>query len=230
MSLTKSDGNMYPWVTHMHTHIGGECPHRCSYCYTQKGVARLSGKYKGAPRLIEKELDVNYGSGRTIFLEHMTDLFAEGIRRSWVDAVLAHTNQYPCNTYVLQTKNPARALAWYSYLPPSTLLGTTIETNRDRPRISEAPPPSERARKMCELRAEGARLFVTIEPIMDFDPEVLAGWVYDIRPEFVNIGADSKKSCLPEPSAEKVRRFLALLNGIEVRQKSNLERIMGAER
>lgn len=35
MALTKSKGNMYPWVTHTHTHLRGECPHGCRYCYVQ---------------------------------------------------------------------------------------------------------------------------------------------------------------------------------------------------
>ena len=33
MPLVKSTGNMYSWVDCMHTHLGGECPHKCSYCY-----------------------------------------------------------------------------------------------------------------------------------------------------------------------------------------------------
>lgn len=49
-----------------------------------------------------------------------------------------------------------------------------------------------------------------------------------VRPSFVNIGADSKGHGLIEPSAEKV---LALIDGItktgiEIRQKTNLERIL----
>lgn len=31
MSLKKSTGNMYPWVTHTHTHLGGECSHKCVF-------------------------------------------------------------------------------------------------------------------------------------------------------------------------------------------------------
>ena len=31
-------------------------------------------KYKGPLRLIEKELAVNYGTGKTIFIEHCNDL------------------------------------------------------------------------------------------------------------------------------------------------------------
>jgi len=41
---------------------------------------------------------------------------------------------------------------------------------------------------------------------MDFDPEILAGWVFSAYPNFVNIGADSKWAHLPEPRGSPERR------------------------
>lgn len=35
MPLNRSTGNMFSWVTHTRTHLGGQCPHQCSYCYVQ---------------------------------------------------------------------------------------------------------------------------------------------------------------------------------------------------
>jgi DNA repair photolyase len=185
----------------------------------------MSGYYKGPPRLVEKELKIPYGKGKTIFLEHLNDLFAEGIESSWTRAILSHAGRYPENTYVFQTKNPARVYSSLESFPPSFMLGTTIETNRDLGEFTKAPPTAERAFKMAELRADGIRVFVTVEPVMDFDPEILAGLLHDIKPEFINIGADSKNCQLPEPSAQKVRRFLKLMAGIEIREKTNLRRI-----
>jgi DNA repair photolyase len=54
MSLKKSTGNMYPWVTHTHCHLGGQCPHKCVYCYVDNFPYGRPEKYKGALRLIEK--------------------------------------------------------------------------------------------------------------------------------------------------------------------------------
>lgn len=79
---------MYPWVTHTHSHLAGECPHRCSYCYVQAMAKRspaLKERFSGPLRLIEKELDVNYGTGKTIFVEHMNDLFAEKVPQEFID-------------------------------------------------------------------------------------------------------------------------------------------------
>jgi DNA repair photolyase len=231
MSLSKSKGNMYPWVTHMHTHLAGECPHRCSYCYVQTGPARLSGKYKGPIRLVESELSVNYGSGKTIFMEHMNDLFAEGVDGRTIAAILEHARTYPSNTYVFQTKNPGRAFYEFSgQFPPSFMMGTTAETNRPIRNISRAEDPEDRLLNIGEFSRSGIKTFVTIEPIMDFDmghPWEFDGLLIKAGPSFVNIGADSKGCGLAEPSWNKIVELTKRLSGagIEIREKHNLERL-----
>jgi hypothetical protein len=68
---------------------------------------------------------------------------------------------------------------------------------------------------------------ITIEPVMDFDVDILAMWIHEIHPFFVNLGADSKNRGLPEPTREKVMALVAALDeyGIELREKHNLERL-----
>lgn len=227
MSLKKSHGNMYPWVTHMHNHLAGECGHRCSYCYVGRNRFGRAEKYTGPPRFLEEELAVGYGAGRTIFIEHMNDLFCKEIPNIWILEILAHARKYPGNSYVFQTKNPERAIGWRAYFPDGSLIGTTIETNRPV-ECSQAPSPYSRKNGIAELRDRGRRVFVTIEPIMDFDVEILADWIAEIKPEFVNIGADSKGSSLAEPPAEKITALINLLTraGIIIREKKNLERLL----
>ncbi len=226
--LTKARGNMYPWVTHCHTHLAGECPHRCSYCYVQRGAARLSGKYKGPLRLIEQEFKVNYGQGRTIFIEHLNDLFAEGVPDEWIERIVEHVWRFNRNWYVFQTKNPGRAIGFMRGLPAESSVGVTIETNRDTSAWSKAPSPTERAYGAHAL-LEWTSTFITIEPILDFDLAEFADLIRRCYPSFVNIGADSKGCGLPEPPADKVRDLIRELHrlGIEIRQKTNLERILG---
>jgi DNA repair photolyase len=226
MSLKKSAGNMYEWVTHQHCHLGGECPHKCVYCYVNSFPFGRPEKYKGPLRLIEKEFAVNYGTGKTIFIENCNDLFAAGVPKEFIERVVGHCRDWPQNTYVFQTKNPSNYLQWISLMPPNFLLGCTIETNRNIPKISKAPKPVERARAMNCLT--GQRRFLTLEPIMDFDVDILADWIWRIKPEFCNIGADSKRHNLSEPPAEKVHALIAKLTeyGIEIREKHNLERLL----
>jgi len=227
MPLKKSSGNMYPWVTHTHNHLGGECPHRCSYCYVDNPRFGRPARYTGELRLIEAEFAVKYGEGRTIFVENMGDLFAAKVPSDFIRRILAHCAAWPKNIYVFQTKNPERFCAFYDQIPAGSLLGTTVETNRLIPGISEAPIPFRRLQALWWVPKQFRR-FVTIEPIFQFDIEPLASWLRGVSPEFVNIGADSKNHGLPEPTAAEVAALIAVLKkcGIEVREKHNLQRLI----
>jgi len=233
MPLKKTDGNMYPWVTHTHSHLGGACPHQCSYCYVQAMASRfpnMKARYSGVPKIYKKELAVNYGSGRTIFLEHMNDLFASGVSHRDRMRILAHAREYRENKYVFQTKNPAIAIHYRYCFWEGWMIGTTIETNRQYPGImGNTPPPSGRMEGMEQwcFCADWVRRFVTVEPILDFDVRKLSAMIRRCKPEFVNIGADSKGTGLPEPRWEKVQALIDDLSAfeIEIRQKRNLDRL-----
>jgi hypothetical protein len=70
-------------------------------------------------------------------------------------------------------------------------------------------------------------LYITIEPIMDFDIDEMVEYIQQCDPKQVNIGADSMKSNLPEPSKEKVVKLIAELKKFTiVHEKSNLRRIL----
>jgi len=235
MPLNESKGQMYSWVGFTHTHLGGECPHKCSYCYTGRGRFGRPPRYEGPLRLIEKEFNVNYGTDRIIFVENCNDLFAFEVPHEMILRVLEHCCKYPDNTYVFQTKNPLRYFGYLKSMPPHVMLGTTIETNRKVLVMahSKAPEPSLRKEGMVRLTKgnlwkENLKTFVTIEPIMDLDVDVMLLWLQQINPTFVNVGADSKGTNLPEPSADKVHALLDGIGrlGIEIRQKSNLTRLL----
>ena len=236
MPMNEADGNMYPWVTNTHCHHRGRCGYGCTYCYTQH--MRSKRFYQGPMRLVDKELKESYGSGKTIFIDHMIDLFADSIPAENIKRVLAHCRQYPDNTYVFQTRNPTRAYAFYlmtdeqdeSLFPEDFIVGTTIETNRrDLTRhYSKAPDPEARAWGMSWLDAP-KQTFVTIEPIMDFDLTYFVGLLRQTQKDFINIGADSKHQNLPEPSKAKTLQLIDALRecGYDVRLKANLGRIIG---
>ena len=224
MALKKSKGNMYSWVSHTHSHLGGICPHKCIYCYVDNPRFGRPVKYQGELRLIEDEFKVKYGSGRVIFIENCNDLFADAVPQKFITRILNHCKEYPDNTYVFQTKNPDNYLQWLSQMPKSYILGCTIETNRDIPNISKAPKPVDRARAMTCLPG---RKFITVEPCLAFDVDILADWIRRINPEFLNLGADSKSRNLPEPTVADIMALVAKLKeyGIELREKHNLARL-----
>lgn len=230
MPLKESKGNMYTWLSHVHCHLGGECMHKCRYCYVDNPRWGRPERYTGKIRLIEREFNVNYGSGKTIFIENCNDMFATDVPTEFIQRIIAHCNRFPDNTYVFQTKNPARFISGRDEIvfPKNSIFGTTIETNRNMSLISNAPSAQERMKAMVAM-PPSERKFVTIEPVMDFDVHVLAQWIADINPEFLNLGADSKNHNLPEPSVAKVHELVDALHamGIELREKHNLNRLKG---
>ena len=59
----------------------------------------------------------------------------------------------------------------------------------------------------------------------------MAGWIEDINPLFVSIGADSKKHNLKEPTGKKIRELIVELKKItEVRIKKNLKPLFEGEK
>jgi DNA repair photolyase len=217
MGLNKSKGNMYDWVTHTWSPIVG-CSHQCEYCYVKA--------FREQPvRPILRHDFPNLGDERTIFVGHLCDMFAEDTPEAMVNSVLRHCMVYSSNVYVFQTKNPRRYRLFD--LPRVSIVGTTIETNRADvlAKISKAPPPEERAEQIAEV---GRERFVTIEPILDFDTRTFADMIHAANPDFVNIGADSKKHGLPEPTREKVQELIEALTarGITIRKKVNLNRLI----
>jgi len=234
MSLTKSQGNMYDWVTHTHSHLRGKCSHECEYCYVQalaKRFPNMAKKYSGEIRLDRKELDVNYGKGNLIFVEHMNDLFADAVDDKIVYDILNHCLDFPDSDYVFQTKNPARMLDFIGAIPNGSLLGTTIESNRIHSVMGNAPSPFVRMLNMIKIgeagENKGIKTFITIEPILAFDLNVFAEMIANCHPHFVNIGADSKDHGLDEPTYDEIMALYEALidDGIEVRKKINMQRL-----
>lgn len=232
MTLNKATGDMYEWVTHTWNPIAGECYHRCKYCYVKSLLAKpvLKAKYSGAPRLALTELRTKLGKDNTIFVQNMGDLFAMDVPGAVLSAVMDHIADYPDNTYLLQTKDPERALEVLQPrgMKPNIILGTTIETNTARypESMSKAPRPTDRAKALSKWQG---RKTVTIEPIMLFDLDELIDLIKIANPKWVSIGADSCGCGLPEPAPDDVKMLIIDLQkmNIEIKLKKNLKRIMG---
>ena len=217
--LKKSHGNMYEFIDYVWSPIKGRCSHSCQYCYVKRW-----GKQPPL-HIDEKDLMTDLGEGNFIFVCHTCDLFAKDVSGEWIMKVLKQLRVYPKNRYLLQSKNPRRFVAYKDSFPKHVLLGTTIETNRDIVK-SKAPPVTERALWLGQLRDQGFEIMITIEPIFDFDLESMITIIGLAKPKWVNIGADSKGHGLPEPSKEKIMYLVkALQEKTDVKLKRNLERI-----
>lgn len=148
-------------------------------------------------------------------------MWARVVASDWLFEVLTHCRGFD-NTYLFQTKNPERFR--FHTFPRGAILGTTIETNRGLYQyISQAPDTVFRYRAMASLPSPK---MVSVEPIMDFDLDVMVDWINRIEPQFVSIGADSKGHHLPEPPPDKVDKLIEELSKFtEVKIKPNLKRI-----
>ncbi len=219
MGLNISNGNMYEWVTHTWNAIKGRCPHDCSYCYMKKWGTL------NPVRLDKKELKTDLGSSNTIFVGSSCDMFAKDIPSEWIEKTLKHCREYYANNYLFQSKNPAR---FFDFDYPDVVFCTTIETNRNYPEIMRnSPSPQDRANAMAKIRRSYSGIYVTIEPIMDFDLFEMVHLIKLCKPKQVNIGADSGSNNLPEPNAEKVMMLIEALKGFTtIHRKNNLKRLI----
>jgi len=171
----------------------------------------------------EKELKTDLGHGNFIFVGSSCDMWAKGIPRESISRILDHCN--PGNQYLFQSKNPARFNDFV--IPKYAILGTTIESNRCCCDFQPgAPCTSERYLAMRDIVIRPK--MVSIEPIMDFDLDVMVRWMQEIKPQFISIGANTNwKVKLPEPSSDKVKALIEALKDItEIKCKSNLNRLL----
>jgi len=177
-------------------------------------------------RFDKKELKADLEFGLFVFVGSSCDLFADSVFEKWIIDTLDHCKKFE-NKYLFQTKNPLRFYDFEGCFPEISYLGTTIETNRIYPPMGKTPPPIERAHTLHH-HSYYFPTMVTVEPIMDFDKDILVDYIRMCNPEWVNIGADSQGHNLPEPSGDKIQALIDNLrgSGIEVKLKSNLKRLM----
>jgi len=218
MGLNKSKGNMYPFIDYTWNPIKG-CRHECIYCYL-----KVHKDFDFTPRLEEKELFTFLGQNQKIFVGSACDMFGPWVPAKWQEFVFNACRRRD-NLYLFQTKDPLQFSRMMGVWPAKFILGTTIETNRSTAEISKAPEPHKRfeAMKAFSFRER----MISIEPIMDFDLEVLVNWLGTLKPSFVSIGADSKGHKLPEPDPAKIADLIYAIRamGIKLFIKKNLSRL-----
>lgn len=230
MSLVKAACNMYPFVTHTWNPIKGRCKMGCPYCYVQH--SRAKRYYQGEPYLAEKELRVNLGKNRYIFVGSMTDMWGDWIQELWIRRILVHCRAYPTNRYLFQSKNPGRFIGFWKQFPRVSVVGTTIESLRPLDYFKSAYCREQFERAIAMLSVKEYLPFprmISIEPIMRFMLSEMISVIQRIEPAFVVIGADSKGHRLPEPTPEEVKTLIRMLKKVtRVVVKKNLKRLLNA--
>ena len=185
------------------------CLHNCVYCWARrlaetklKDVERYRDGF--VPTLVEKELSKRFYR-QNVFVSDMGDLFGDWVPEEWITKVIDAIKESPSSNFLFLTKNPGKYVKYVELYPENLVLGATIETNRDY-NVSNCPTTYERYKYMRELPFKNK--VVSIEPIMDFDPEIFVQWLKDIGPVLVHVGYDNYNKHLPEPSLSKTRQLI----------------------
>lgn len=217
------------------------CNYKCKYCafeVLQKRFGKTDDDKNYTPHLHLERLDKNPKS--TSGDEFVTIGLNGDISFAFDDTIqliIAYCDRWSDRTFMLQSKNPARfietdqtGIRKFSF-PENVILACTLETNYSLilspsedgeyipySTISKAPDPVLRAEAMIKIRDN--RKIVTIEPVLNFDPETLKYMIEAINPMAVYIGYDSGGHKLPEPPLQKTLDFIESINPItQVRQK-----------
>lgn len=211
------------------------CRHKCygDGCWACKRIAHRFGArfnctqcYEFKPHLHEERLQ-RIPSDPQIFVVAHGDLFGDWVPREVIERILAVCRKTPKKLWFFESKNPKRYLEFLfpeNLFPVNTMLSTTIETNREYPETIRGytPPPIERFAFMLAIKNLTAiPLHISIEPIMDFDPETLLFWMRLLHPQKIAVGYDSLNNKLPEPSREKTEKLIKVLKllGNDVERK-----------
>jgi len=212
------------------------CTHECPYCSAEKrALPRVRGKPKyesgWKPTVHFDVLSKGPPKCDTCFVTYMGDLFCDGFTLKEIDAVLTvcmFTPSSKVKNFLLMTKNPRRYLDLLEKCPDVVpdgrfIFGSTIETDQDNLRFlaPKAPRPSSRLKALIHLRDTYplARIAVSMEPVMDFNPERMGPLLVDIiKPEIVWIGYDGYNyiSGDDEPTKDKVIKFIEYLRRMNI--------------
>jgi hypothetical protein len=189
------------------------CSNACKYCrpsfqaqLKRQGKKNCGKCYHFVPHTHPERLDRSLPKtryGQFIFTCSSGDIaFCD---TGYLEEIVARITKEPLKTFLMQSKNP-QTFNRISF-PDNVILGTTLETNRDDvyEGISEAPKPSQRYQDFLELQHPVK--MVTIEPVIEFDEEVMIAWIQALDPCMVWLGYDSRSNHLPEAPLEKVKNL-----------------------
>jgi len=204
--------NMYKLSVEQWSPFAG-CEHDCIYCKSsfQRQLKRWAKKncpgcHEFSPH--EHPLRLDQKLPKTKYMQFIFTCSSGDIAfcsTEYLERIITRIRSEPDRTFLIQSKDPCtfnRVI-----FPKNVILGTTLETNRgDLPEgISKAPKPSQRYKDF--VKVNHPLKMVTIEPVIDFDLDVMIDWVENINPCMVWLGYDSGKNKLPEPELEKVKNL-----------------------
>lgn len=204
--------NMYK-ISNVQWNPYSGCNYDCIYCQSsfQKQLKRWAKKncencYYFKPHIHTERLTANLP--QTKYMEFIFTCSNGDIAfcpNDFLHKIVTRIQHEKDKNFLVQSKNPQNFHR--VKFPKNVILGITLETNRDvaYKKISKAPLPSKRYEDFMEIKHP--MKMVTIEPVMDFDLDIIVKWIKEINPCMVWLGYDSGKDNLPEPPLEKAKEL-----------------------
>uniref|UniRef100_A0A7C4KH50 DUF5131 family protein n=1 Tax=Anaerolinea thermolimosa TaxID=229919 RepID=A0A7C4KH50_9CHLR len=207
------------------------CKFDCVYCKdSYKKLLQWNGRILGCRKCMKYEPHIHperlkrMPSDRVIFVVSNGDI--SFCSPSFANRIVnfMREDRKKDRVFLMQSKNPACFANLLHRLPENTVLMTTIETNRDSgySTVSKAPLPSQRFQDFLQLA--WPRKAMVMEPILEFDLDIIKEWAMALKPEVIFIGLESHRKCtLPEPSNSAVEELHRELRGLgfETRDKAD---------
>jgi len=229
MTLNKAKGRMFKSVGWTWNPTPG-CTHGCPYCWARALANRWGKSFE--PQFREHFLnDQMPDDGTWIFVDSTGDIMCDGMRHEWIVKIIEFIHNNKCNNkFLLTTKNPLRFLYWQietllRSVQDKIIVGTTIETNRDA--LGNAPHPQERYESLLWMREQGYKTFLSMEPVEDFDLEIIKEWIFQLQPEAIEIGLENYTMFTTPPPEWKLIELISWLreHGFEYILKENLRHL-----
>lgn len=170
--------------------------HNCIDCYNYKPHTHENRLYNSLP---------NTNNGEFIFTCSNGDI--SFCPTSFLKKIIKRIEEQPYRRFLIQSKNPKTFNR--VVFPDNVILGVTIETNRDELKISKAPKYSQRFKEFKKIKH--SLKMITIEPVLEFDLDIMVKWVKQIKPIMVWLGFDSKNNKLPEPNIDEFNKLYRAL-------------------
>lgn len=213
--LNKAKGRMFKSVGWTWNPVQG-CSHNCTWCWAKSLKTRYGQTFE--PKLVEKYLNDKFPNDDSwIFVCSTGDLFSYGVPDEWIKMVLEKINRDGVgNKFLLQTKNPTRILDYFYLLDKGRyVIGTTLESTTDT-HTNKAPSPDFRAHTIMNFKQMGFTTFLSLEPLADFDLDIMIHWIRWIKPEAIEIGLENYTHLLTPPPREKIIALVKTLEAMDV--------------
>jgi DNA repair photolyase len=213
---------MFPFITKTWNPLGGECLHKCRYCWMNELKQKFPGlkaKYSGEPRIYDKELAKakKFTEDDFVFVCDCTDLFGHWVPTIFIRKVMFEILNSPAK-FLLLTKNPQRygqyIMETCDQIPKNCILGCTVESDVDH--ILSGQPEKHRLAEMQNYSNIGYPVMLSIEPIMGFTRKFIDR-IYQVKPKFVAVGYDNYENGLVEPSLAETCALIAWLAAAKIK-------------